>query len=611
MSSDVTDAPPAGSPEGPKNDDRILGDLDFDPPKWHRRLLGVVTRNTFSIAVGALLVFLVGGPLLFLLRMSLAEPGSRPSNPQGYSLANYKGVLENDATMEAARNTAIYAVGVTIVSLTLAVLAAWLIERTNMRFRNFAWVVMLAPLAVPKMLSSMAYILLLAPRSGAINVAIRDFLGLFGVDMDQGPINIYSMGGMIFVEGTRGVTALFLMIVGAFRLMDPALEEAAVMSGARRGETLRRVTLPLMAPVLLGALIYGLVGNVQDFDTPLFLGLPAGIFVIPTLIYFSAYSTPVPNWGVASAYAYVFLVFTLLLSAVYYRKVIRRSKRYTTVSGKGFRPSRLPLGRWRNVATAGFMIYALVVIGLPVLMLLWTSLMPVYQPPSISGLQDITFSNYAYLFSSNTLEAFKNSVTISLLASVTTVSFAFAVSWAVIRMQVRGRAVFDSLAFIPNVIPSVALGLAFVVFFLSPAGRWTGIYGSLGLLIVAFTVHYLAYASRITNGALLQMSTELDEAGWAAGVGKVRTLFGVTLPVLMSTFVAGAVWVFAMTFKNLSLPLLLGTPGTQTISMEIYQLWTINGEREKASALGITMVAILVLTAYLARKVVARGFTAE
>jgi iron(III) transport system permease protein len=169
----------------------------------------------------------------------------------------------------------------------------------------------------------------------------------------------------------------------------------------------------------------------------------------------------------------------------------------------------------------------------------------------------------------------------------------------------------DSMAFVPNVIPSVALGLAFVVFFLSPGARWLGLYGSLGVLVIAFTVHYLAYASRITNGALLQMNTELDEAGWVSGVGKIRTLFGVTLPVLFSTFVAAAIWVFAMTFKNLSLPLLLSTPGTRTISMEIYSLWTVNGQRETASALGVTMVAILVVTAYLARRVVAKGFTAD
>ena len=579
------------------------------PPAWLAAIGRFIARHTLAFIVGGLLLFLIGGPLLFLFRMSLASPGSRPSSPTGFTLANYQRILGNASTWDAILNTAVYAIGVTVVSITIAALAAWLVERTDFRYRNVAWVIMLAPLAIPKMLSSMAYILLLAPRSGIINVAIQNVFGLFGVVIEEGPLNIYSMWGMIYVEGLRGATALFLMVVGAFRLMDPALEEAATMSGAGRAETLRRVTLPLMAPVLIGALIYGFVGNIQDFDTPLFLGLPAGIFVLPTLIYFTAYSSPVPNWGGAASYANLFLVVMVALSTVYYRVVIRRPNRYATVSGKGFRPARIELGRWRKWATAGFGVFAVLVIGLPFLTLLWTSLLPIYKPPSFEAFGELTFDNYKYLLNSAIASSFWNSVFLSIAAALTTITFAFVVSWAVIRARVRGRTVMDSMAFVPNVIPSVALGLAFVIFFLSPAASWLGLYGTLGVLMIAFTVHYLAYSSRITNGALLQMNSELEEAGWISGVGKIRTLFGVTLPILLPTFIAGAIWVFAMTFKNLSLPLLLSTPGTQTVSMQIYFLWTINGEREIASALGISMVAILVVAAYLARGVVARGFT--
>ncbi|HEX9644510.1 MAG TPA: iron ABC transporter permease [Acidimicrobiia bacterium] len=580
-------------------------------PRWLVATTGFIARHALAVTVGGLLLFLIGGPLLFLLRMSTSTPGSRPSSPTGFTLQNYEQVLTSPATWEASRNTAVYAIGVTIVSISLAALAAWLVERTDLPYRNAAWVIMLAPLAIPKMLSSMAYILLLSPRAGLLNVGIRDVLDVVGIHLTEGPFNIYSMWGMIYVEGLRGATALFLMIVGAFRLMDPALEEASIMSGAGRLGTLRHVTLPLMTPVLVGAVIYGFVGNLQDFDTPLFLGLPAGIFVLPTLIYFTAYSSPTPNWGTASAYANLFLVGMVVLSTVYYRVVIRKSNRFATVSGKGFRPARLKLGRWRKWAVAGFGGFAFLVMGLPLLTLIWTSLLPVYEPPSFEALGKLTLDNYMHFTTANAFAAFRNSVGLSVVAAITTIGFAFVVSWAVIRVKVRGRAVMDSMAFVPNVIPSVALGLAFVVFFLSPGARWLGLYGSLGVLVIAFTVHYLAYASRITNGALLQMNTELDEAGWVSGVGKIRTLFGVTLPVLFSTFVAAAIWVFAMTFKNLSLPLLLSTPGTRTISMEIYSLWTVNGQRETASALGVTMVAILVVTAYLARRVVAKGFTAD
>jgi iron(III) transport system permease protein len=580
-----------------------------NPPRSVAKAGRIFANNGLALFVGGLLLVLIGGPLALLVRMAVSNPGTRPSNPAGFTFANFERIIDSPATSEAVWNTAIYAIGVTIVSISLAALMAWLIERTDLPYRNLAWVIMLAPLALPKMLSSMAYILLLSPRAGIINVAIRDVLGFIGIGMDEGPFNIFSMWGMIFVEGVRGATALFLMLVGAFRLMDPALEEASVMSGKGRFETLQRITLPLMMPVLVGAVIYAFVGNLQDFDTPLVLGLPAGIFVLPTLIYFTAYSSPVPNWGAAAAYASLFLVVMFFLSAVYYRVVIKRSERFTTISGKAFRPSRLQLGPWRKWAFGFFALYGLVATVIPIAMLGYTSLLEVYKPPSFAAFSRMTLSNFAHMWDNNVFLAFKNSLIMSTGAAFVTMAFAFIVSWAVIRIKVRGRAVMDAMAFIPNVIPSVALGLALVMFFLSPAVRWIPIYGTVTLLIIAFAIHYLAYATRTTNGAFAQMSAELEEAGWVSGVGKFRTFFGVTLPVLMPTFIAGAVWVFAMTFKNLSLPLLLSTSKTRTMSIEIYLEWTDRGDQGGAAALGLTMIAILVISAFVARRVVAKGFT--
>jgi iron(III) transport system permease protein len=381
------------------------------------------------------------------------------------------------------------------------------------------------------------------------------------------------------------------------------------MSGKGRAETLRRITLPLMRPVLVGAVIYAFVGNLQDFDTPLILGLPAGIFVLPTLIYFTAYSAPVANWGAASAYASLFLVVMFILSAVYYRVVIKNSDRYTTISGKAFRPSRLELGRWRRPLFGFFAFYGLVATGIPILILGWTSLLSTYRPPSVEALSEVSLDNYRSLWDNNIFNSFQNSLIMSVAAAVVTMAFAFIVSWAVIRIRVRGRALMDAMAFVPNVIPSVALGLALVMFFLSPAIRWVPLYGTIGLLVIAFAIHYLAYATRTTNGAFAQMKAELEEAGWVSGIGKLRTFLGVTLPILMPAFIAGSIWVFAMTFKNLSLPLLLSTPQTRTMSMEIYLLWTDRGDATAAAALGLTMIGILVVSAFLARRVVARGFS--
>lgn len=562
-----------------------------------------------ALIIGLLLISLIAAPLAFLVRMAFSS-GKRPSSPGGFTTQNFQAIAQSSATGTAIWNTFLFALGVTVVSMVVASVCAWLVERTDLPFRNVAWVIMLAPLALPGMLVSMGYTLLLAPQGGIINVAIRDVLGVFGVELTEGPFNIYSLWGMILVDGFQGATTVFLMIVGAFRLMDPSLEEAAFMSGKSRLETFRFVTIPMMRPVLVGALIYAFVSNLQDFDTPLVLGLPAGIFVLPTLIYFNAYTSATPNFGIASAYACLFIVVMIILSYWYYQVVLKRSKRYTTVSGKAFRPARIQLGKARKWAVLFFAIVGFLSAGLPMLVLLYASLLDTYQPPSWDAVSSFSLSNYIDWFQSLTfLHALSTTTWIAIWAGLVTMLASFVISWAVVRLQVRGRGLMDTMAFIPNAVPAVALGLALIMFFLHPSVSWTGIYGTTALLVVGFTVHYLAYATRVSNGAMAQMSAELEEASWVSGVGKIRTLIRITMPVVTPTLIGGAIWVFAKSFKNLTLPLLLSSPDTRTLSMMIYETWTSRGDVTGASALGMVLIILLVVLSVFARRIIARGFT--
>ena len=147
------------------------------------------------------------------------------------------------------------------------------------------------------------------------------------------------------------------------------------------------------------------------------------------------------------------------------------------------------------------------------------------------------------------------------------------------------------------------------MFFLNPVASWTGIYGTTLLLIIGLTTHYIAYATRVSNGAMAQMSAELEEAAWVSGVGKLRTLLRVTMPVLVPTLIGGAIWVFAKAFRNLTLPLLLASPDTKTISMVVYDTWTTRGDPTGAAALGMLLIVVLVVLAVFARRFIAKGFT--
>jgi iron(III) transport system permease protein len=469
---------------------------------------------------------------------------------------------------------------------------------------------MLLPLAMPGMLASMAWILLLSPKIGLINLLIRGALDIVGIHLATGPLDIYTLGGMIYIESVRGSTTLFLMMVGAFRLMDPALEEAAAIAGAGRLRTLRRVTLGLMLPAVLAAGMYAFLGNLDDFETPLLVGLPAGVFVLPTLIYFTAYQGL--EFGLSAAYASLFMVVTVVMVVVYYRVILRNAERYASITGKGFRPRRTSLGRWRYAALGAFAFYALLAIGLPLFVLIWASLLPSYQVPSPEIVSRIGLTNYVTVFSEpSILKSMTNSIVLAVLAASSTMGLAFALSWIVVRLRVRAGAVLDAIAFIPHAIPTAAIALALVVFYLNPAVRWLPIYGTVWIMVLALMTRYLAFGSRTSNAAMTQISKELEEQSEISGATRGRTLWRITFPLLLPAFVAGWIWVFAHTFRNLTIPLMLATPGNETIATTLYSYWERKADFSLASALGVLILGAMAVTIVLVRSFVVRGYTRE
>ena len=591
--------PPVGAPPPRVPANRHRGALA--PVRWIR-------KHILAVAIAALLLWLIAGPMSFLINMSFRQ--GTPARPSGFNLENYQEVYGSSLTYSTLLNTVIYAGAVSLISLLLATIFAWLVERTDMPGRNIVWVAMLVPLAMPGMLSAMAWILLGSPKIGALNVWAREGLSFIGIHLDIGPFNIYSLYGMILVESLKGTSTLFLLIVGAFRLMDPSLEDACTTSGGSRWKTLRYVTLPLMKPALLAAGIFAFLGNMEDFDTPLLLGLPANVFILPTLIYFTAYVSPSSSWGLASAYTSIFLILMVALIIYYYMVVVRRSKSFATVSGKGFRPQRVKLGRWKWPATGFVALFFTLSIALPLLTLVFASLVPVYTGPSWSAIDSMTLDSYrTVLEDPQIIQAAINTIVMAVGAATATMVIAFLVSWVVIRVRVRGGLLMDAMAFAPNAIPAVALGFGLIIFYLNPAARWIPIYGTLAIIMVAIGTKYLAFTTRLGNSAMLQVSSELEEAAWVAGAGRLRGFFWVTMPLLLPTFIAGWVWVAAHAMRNLTFPLLLGTPGTETISLRMYVYWNRYADFPLTAAMGVCLILVLMVLAFFSRRIIVKGFT--
>ena len=561
----------------------------------------------FFFVVVLLLLWLILIPLGQMIVSSFRT--GHPVAPGPFTFKNYIAAYLNPITYRMIFNTVLFAGAGTAITVSIAVLFAWLIERTDMPLRNLCWSLLLVPMAMPGLLFSIAYVFLLSPRSGIVNVFLRALFGEIGIEVSEGPINIYSLGGMIFLDGIRGVTTVILLVVGAFRMMDPALEEASWAAGARNWTTLRRVTLPVLWPALLAAIIYEFSSSMESFEAPLVVGLPGGVYVYSTMIYIST-REPLPNYGLGATFAVSYILMAVGFAYFYQRAILRQSERFTTVTGKGYRPRIMALGRWRYLALGLFFGYFFIAVALPLGVLIWTSLLPAYQPPSMEALAQVSWQNYRLVFNEpQVLRTAWNTVIITVVTATATVALAFSVSWLVVRTKVRGRFALDGLTFASHAIPGVVVALSFILLYLRPPFRYLGLYGTVWIISLALITQYVAFASRSTNAAITQIHRELEEAGEVSGAGRLRIIWQITYPLIRPAFIAAWIWVAAHAVRAFSIPLLLASRENRTLAVMLWHYWDEEANQPAAAALGVVLILFLTLFTFSGRVLISRGFS--
>ena len=570
------------------------------------------TRGTTRLiywAVMIVVLWIVGLPLSAIFIASFYS-GS-PLDPGPFTLANYVLTYSYGPTYQALINSLLYATTGTISGLVIGLGFAWLIERTDMPFRGLAWVLIVVPIAIPSFLLSLGYILLLNPTNGVLNVILRWCLGFFGYTADSGPINIYSLGGMLYVNAISGGTSSFLLLVSAFRLMDQQIEDAAMVCGATKWTTLRKVTLPVLLPAITVATIYKFSGDLNDMDVPLLLGLQSQVYVLPTLIFFSAFYSDTVEWGLATALSSPFILIAFGLSYIFYCVVVKNAQqqKYATVGGKTTQSRRVRLGKWRYAALGIFLVYFLLSTGLPFVILLWASLLPSYRVPSWEALSLVSLTNYLELLQwPNLVPAVWNTLLLGFYTGTSVMAVAFFTSWIIIRSQFRGRFFLDALTFLPHVLPGSVVALGLVFTYLHPALAPAGLYGTLFIMALGMMVGYLPFAIRVMNGSLTQIHKELEEAGTVNGARPITVMVRVTLPLVLPAFLTGFVWVAAHAFRSLTMPLMLGSADTETLSVILFNLWERDGDFSGAAALGMGLILITAGLTILARKFIQRAF---
>jgi iron(III) transport system permease protein len=549
-----------------------------------------MTPRTLLVG-GAIVVvgYLALVPLIYLFRDTF-------TGSTGLSFSSFTRAYSADQQAGSMmRNSMIFAVGSAALALALGTTLAYIQVRTDAPFKGLFFAASLVPLIVPGILYTASWIFLADPGIGLVNTLF--FHPLTG----HSPVNVFSIWGMIWVQGLHLAPVAFLLMVAAFRAMDPSLEESALMSGARKLTVLRRITVPLLRPAIISSVLLMFVQSLESFEVPALLGLQNGIYVFTSRIYFVLRQYPI-DYGSAGAYAITLLA--IAAAGVFIgARLSRNAKGFQTITGKAFRPRPVELGRARPFVGSAVIAYFVVSVILPVGVLVYASLLKFYAAPSWKAIKTMTLDNYREVIHMPLASiALKNSIILGLGSAIVVMLITSVVSWVVVRSNAPGRRLLDLLAFTPLIIPGLVLGVALSFVYLRVP---LPIYGTLLILLISYTTRYMPYGMKYASAAMAQVSSELEESAMVSGASWAQTFRRVLVPLASSGILAGFIYILIVSFRELSSTILLYSPGKEVLSVLLWEQFE-NGQLTTLAAIGVGMVVILVALVLVAYRFGAR-----
>jgi iron(III) transport system permease protein len=554
----------------------------------------------------ALMLAVVLGLSLLILCMPLIVFGlsfreGRPIDPEtAYSFVHYIQVFSDTYTYRVFLNTFGYSITSLLVAFGFGLPAAWLAERTDLPLKPLLYTLMTVGLLMPGFATAMGWLFLFHPRIGLGNVLLNNLS-----DGAIGPINIASIGGMGWVEGLSLAPVAFIMTAAVFRAMDPSLEESAEMSGAKATTIARRVTLPLAWPGILASGIYIFTIAFAAFDVPAIIGWSNKIFTFSTYVVTElAPDDDLPHYGVAAALATFVIVLAGVLSW-WYGRLQSQAHRYQVVTGKGYRPRLLALKQRAGLAWGFLALFFFLSKLLPLLLLIWASLLPFFQLPSAEAFASISLANYNAIPWDLAFKGFKNTAALVVMTPTITLFCAMAFSWVVLRSRIPGKGFFDFIAFLPHAIPNIIFGVAILLLALFVLRDTIPLFGTIWILLIVFVIARLSYATRMTNSTMIQIHKDLEESGTMCGATTGTVMFRVVTPLLAPTLIYAWLWIALITFRELTLAVILTTGDNITLPVVVWSLWYSSGLGAAAALtllLMLMMLPIVGLYWWVARK---------
>jgi iron(III) transport system permease protein len=552
------------------------------------------------LGTGAVLAaYLIAAPLGMLLLAAFRGPADLlPFEPGARWTLEHFSAIYSDSVLyrRVLPDTLTFVMCSVALTFVIAFTLAWLVERTDLPWRNLWFSLILFPLLVPAVVLAAAWIFLFGPNAGWANVWLRGLLGLQG----NGPANIFSMPGLIVCQALASVPFVFLLLGPPLRSMNPALEEASTSSGASAATTFLRVTLPVLLPGLLAPLILAMLITLEQIELPLIIGLPAQINVFSYRIWYELNpASGLPNYGGAAAVAVPFLALGMLLLRAY-NLAIRRASSYVTVTGKAWRQTRLPLGRWRLPALAFVIAYVAAAAILPALVLLWTGFFG-YATPSIDSLAKFSLNAYRALLGNRLFWlGLRNTALVAFLSALIITALGGILAWIIVRTDFKGRRIIDFVSFMSLGIPSVIAGLGIMLLYLSVP---VGIYGTVWILVLGYS-YRLAVTTRISRAGLMQIHRELEEASSTSGARWLATQRHIVLPLLLPTLASGFILLFITGVREFTMGLVLYSQDNVVLSVLLWRMLE-SGDSAPAAALSTLIIAAVVPIVFVLRRLFA------
>lgn len=537
------------------------------------------------LAIVAFLVVFQVFPLLYLIYRSFFTDGH-------FSLEGFKRIYSYSLNWTCLKNTLITAGLSMVFGVLLAFPLAWLVGRTNLYGKKIFRTLFVTTYMVPPYVGAMAWLRLLNPSVGTLNVLIQNLLGL-----EKAPFNIYSIGGLVWVLTTFYYPYAFITISRAMEKMDPSLEEASRISGASPLKTVFTVTLPLMFPSIVAAALLVFVSAASCYGIPSIIGAPGQIYTVTTRIVDYVYIGS--QEGLTDATNLAVFLMAIALIILYISNFVIGKREYITVSGKSTRPNIVDLGRWRIPVTILVSCFAMIVVVIPFASVVATSF-TVNMGKSLFEPGNLTLKYWHVITSRKSiLSSGRNSIIAAVWAASLGMIVCLIMAYLLKRTNAKGRKIPDFLITVGSGTPSVVIALALIM---TMSGKFgINIYNTMLIMVIAYMIKYMLMGMRTVVSAFSQVSPSLEEAAQISGAKWLRRLKDVVFPLIVPSIVAGWFLIFMPCFYELTMSNLLYSNNTKTLGVELFLYQTYHSQQTASALASGILLAVIVLNILLGK----------